>query len=337
MRQWFFILLVLASLPACQKDTPDPVIERPLLYIPPGFPLIQFEPGNEFTTERWELGKKLFYDPVMSRDSTVSCSSCHLPEFAFSDIEAVSLGVADAPGTRNAPTLANIAYHPYFTREGAIGTLEGQILVPIQEHNEFDNNIVLIAEKLRTIPEYNEMSLLAYNRPPDPFVITRSISTFERTMISGESPYDEFVVGNNEQALSASARRGMDLFFSNTTNCSSCHNNFDFTNYAFENNGLYEVYEDIGRMRLTNDPSDNGLFKVPTLRNVEVTGPYMHDGSIGTLEEVIEHYNSGGSDFFNKSERIQPLNLSDTQKVDLVNFLKSLTDEVFLNDEKFRQ
>jgi len=215
--------------------------------------------------------------------------------------------------------------------------LEQQIFVPIQEHNEFDNNILLIAEKLNNIPEYVDMSLDAYGRLPDAFVITRAISTFERTMISGESPYDDFLVGNNNTALNQSEQSGMDLFFSPITNCSTCHNNFDFTNYAFENNGLYDDYEDVGRMRLTNNTADNGLFKVPTLRNIEVTAPYMHDGSFSTLEAVIEHYNSGGSDFFNKSPQIQPLNLTATQKEDLVNFLKSLTDDNFLNDEKFRQ
>ncbi len=338
MKQWIFILLLsITFLQACKKDTEPPEVENPLLYIPPGFPPLNFEIGNEFTPQRWELGKKLFFDPIMSRDSTISCSSCHLPEFAFSDIKAVSEGVGGALGTRNSPSLANIAYHPYFTREGAVGTMEGQILIPIQEHNEFDHNIVLIAQKLQQNEDYVQMSRSAYNRMPDPFVITRSISTFERSMISGESPYDKYQVQNINNALTDSQIRGMTLFFSNQTNCSSCHGGFNFTNYAFQNNGLYDTYNDIGRMRFTNNMADNALFKVPSLRNVEVTAPYMHDGSINTLEAVIEHYNSGGSSFFNKSELIQPLNLTNGQKTDLINFLKSLTDEEFLNEEKFRE
>ncbi len=337
MKQWFFILLAFTFLQSCERDEPMPETERPLLFIPPGFPTFEFEKGNEFTQERWKLGKKLFYDPIMSIDSSVACSNCHLPEFAFSDIEAVSKGVNGALGTRNSPTLANVVYHPYYTREGGVATLEGQILIPIQEHNEFNYNIVLIAQKLQENPEYVQMSLDAYERLPDPFVITRSISTFERSMISGESPFDEFQFQNNTDALNASERRGMDLFFSDVTRCGGCHNGFNLTNYAFENNGLYDEYPDNGRMRLTNNPNDEALFKVPTLRNIEVTAPYMHDGSINTLEQVIEHYNSGGSSFFNKSDLIQPLNLTETQKADLINFLNSLTDEAFLNDEKFRR
>lgn len=303
--------------------------------VPIGFPEINQPEDNLFTYERWVLGKKLFFDPVMSLDNSISCSSCHNPSLAFSDSLSFSLGVDQRIGTRNASTLTNIGYNPYFTSEGGVPTLEMQVLVPIQEHNEFDFNIVDLAERLSDDPEYIEMSLEAYNRVPDPFVITRAIACYERSLLSGNSPYDKYVSLGNLDALTNSQLRGMDLFFSDKTNCFKCHDDFNFTNYEFENNGLYEVYEDEGRFRLTGLEEDRALFKIPTLRNIELTAPYMHDGSMQTLEEVITHYNTGGKLYFNKSELITPLELTENEIQDLVSFLKSLTDTSFVNNTLF--
>jgi cytochrome c peroxidase len=300
-----------------------------LLQVPDGFPELIFPEGNELTEARWLLGKKLFFDPVLSRDSSISCASCHLPQFAFSDTAAFSPGVDGAPGTRNAPSLANVAYHPYFMREGGVPTLEMQILVPIQEHNEFDFNILLIAERLQGDSLYRAMSQTAYGREPDHFVITRAIACFERTLLSGDSAYDR-----NE--LTSAAERGRQLFFGEKTQCSQCHGGFNFTHYAFENNGLYEEYADPGRFRLTGLEQDRALFKVPSLRNVALTAPYMHDGSLGSLKEVVAHYSSGGAAHPNKSPLIRPLGLSAQERADLVAFLESLTDVTFVNNPKFR-
>ncbi len=323
---------------ACQKEEiPVASPEEKILVIPEGFPEPSFPVDNEFTKARWELGKKLFFDPVLSRDSSISCASCHFSEKAFSDTVAFSLGVDQAIGTRNAPTLSNLAYHPYFTREGGIPTLEMQILVPIQEHNEFDFNIVLIVEKLQKDSTYQQMSRVAYDRGEmDAFVLTRAISTFERSLLSGNSRYDEYFSQNNNNALTDAELRGMDLFFGEKTGCSNCHHDFNFTNYAFENNGLYENYADPGRFRLTGEESDRAKFKVPTLRNIEVTAPYMHDGSIETLEEIILHYESGGEDYPNKSNLIEPFTLTETERNELVLFLKTLTDESFINNPLFK-
>ncbi|MBK9993124.1 MAG: cytochrome-c peroxidase, partial [Saprospiraceae bacterium] len=159
-------------------------------------------------------------------------------------------------------------------------TLEMQVLVPIQEHAEFDNNIVEISDKLMTIPKYVEMSQAAYKRDPDPYVITRAISAFERTLFSGDSKYDQFLNGRTK--LTAIEEQGLNLFMSNKTNCSNCHSGFLLTNQNIENNGLYSVYKDIGAMRLTQNPSDEGKFKIPSLRNIALTYPYMHDGSLKT-------------------------------------------------------
>lgn len=282
------------------------------------------------------MGKKLFYDPIFSADQSISCASCHKPELGFSDDRALSMGIEERVGTRNAPTLANVAYHPYYTREGGVPTLEMQILVPIQEHAEFDFNILLIADRLKADSTYVELSHLAYERDPDAFVITRAIACFERTLLSGESRYDKFIQGD-QTILSSQEKIGLDLFFSDRLSCSTCHSGFNFTNYSFENNGLYAEYPDPGRFRLTNNEADRALFKVPTLRNVEVTGPYMHDGSIQTLEEVINHYNEGGANHPHKSTLIRPLHLLPKEKEALVAFLKSLTDDHFITNPKFKK
>lgn len=333
MLKWFAFLFI-SILIACDRE----IVEQPLdslLEVPLGFPAPIFPKDNQLTEERWALGKRLFYDPILSRDGSLSCASCHLAEYAFSDIKPVSEGVEKRSGNRNAPTLANVAYHPYLTREGGVPSLEMQILVPIQEHAEFDFNILLIAERLQEDSSYVNASWNAYGRAPDPFVITRAISCFERTLISGKSRYDLYVNGS-KTALTENEINGKDLFFSEHLACAQCHGGFNFTNYAFENNGLYEVYTDPGRYRLTGISGDEALFKVPTLRNIAMTAPYMHDGSIENLKDVIEHYNSGGKNHIHQSAYVKPLHLNEIEKEQLIAFLKSLTDHHFLNNPKYR-
>ena len=321
---------------SCQESIDGLQPVKPLLYVPSGFPEPPMPEDNQFTEARWKLGKKLFFDPVMSSDLSVSCASCHKPELAFTDGKRVSEGVALRPGTRNAPSLANVAYHPYYTREGGVPTLEMQILVPIQEHAEFDFNILLVADRLKQDSAYVQESWIAYGREPDPYVITRAIACFERTLISGESRYDEYVRGNRF-ALNEKELRGMRLFFSDRLACSECHGGFNFTDYGFQNNGLYEQYEDPGRLRLTNKESDRALFKVPSLRNVAITAPYMHDGSVNNLESVVAHYNEGGKGHVHQSSLVHPLNLTASEQGALVAFLETLTDEAFLSNPNFRK
>ena len=308
-----------------------------LLEIPPGFPTPAIPQDNTINPDRFTLGKMLFYDPILSRDSSLSCATCHRPELAFTDGLKVSKGIDGQLTLRNASSLANVAYNPYFLSEGGVPTLEQQILVPIQEHVEFDNNIVLVAEALNKRENIVKLSQKAYGRNPDPYVITRSISAFERTILSGNSAYDQYLVQGVKNAMTEAQLRGRDLFYSDRLNCRQCHNGFTFTDFSFQNNGLYDNYTDHGRKRLTGLDKDEALFKVPTLRNVEITGPYMHDGSFKTLEEVVEHYNKGGHNHVNKSVFIKPLNLSSVEKSDLVEFLKSLTDFELIKDPKFRK
>lgn len=334
-RYWLFIVGTATMLAACQVEEPAQDAPFPLLMeLPAGFPELPFPAENAFTQARWELGKQLFFDPIMSVDSSISCASCHQPELAFSDQLAFSPGVAQRPGTRNATSLSNLAYHPYYTREGGIATLEMQVLVPIQEHNEFDFNILLIAERLLADSTYVQMAQAAYERDPDPYVITRALACFERSLLSGNSHYDQYQRG--EKTLSPGALRGEALFFSERTKCSQCHGGFNFTDYSFANNGLYENYDDTGRFRLTGEENDRAVFKVPSLRNVELTGPYMHDGSLQSLEAVVAHYNTGGKAHPNKSAFLQPLLLSEQEQADLVLFLQSLTDPLFVNNPIFQ-
>ncbi|NVK28876.1 MAG: cytochrome-c peroxidase [Flavobacteriia bacterium] len=330
----FFAGLLVWIIGSCTHEDTSPQ-KASYLQVPDHFPAMEFPEDNAFTIDRWELGRELFFDPVLSRDSSISCGSCHKSEFALADNVDISPGVEGRIGFRNSPGLFNVGYYPKLMREGGVPTLEMQVLVPIQEHTEMDFNIVDASFRLANNDKYVRKSQRAYQRNPDPFVITRALATYERTMISGSSRYDKYLQGQTS-ALSASEKRGMDLFFSNRTDCSACHSGVFFTNNDFQNNGLYEVYDDEGRMRLTNDSADLALFRVPTLRNVEVTAPYMHNGSLSTLEGVIEHYNDGGENHPNKSGLIRPLSLSESEKQDLLNFLLTLTDHAFLNDERFR-
>jgi cytochrome c peroxidase len=315
---------------SCSKDPLIESQENNIMQIPEGFPSISFPQGNEFTQERWQLGKRLFYDPIMSVNNTISCASCHHAQNAFSDTIALSIGDNNTVGRSNAPTLTNIAYHPYFTRAGGVPTLEMQILVPIQEHDEFNTNILDIVEKLKKDSSYTQASRKAYNREIDPFVITRAIANFERSLISGNSDYDK-------NKFSSSALNGKNLFMSNKTNCSQCHAGFNFSNYSFENNGLYINYADSGRMRLTHDEYDRARFKVPSLRNIEMTAPYMHNGSVKTLNDVVAHYNSGGFFHKNKSTFIKPLGLTQQEQNDIVAFLKTLSDFTFIDNKNLKK
>ena len=323
---------------SCKKNNSTPAdAEVSLTRAPTGFPAIPFPEDNPFTKEKWELGRKLFYDKILSSDNTVSCGSCHNQPLGFSDNISLSKGAANADGVTNSPTLTNVAYQPYYTRPGNIPTLEMQILIPIQEHNELNSNIVDIAERLKKIPDYVNMSQKAFGKEPDPYVITRALATFERTLVSGNSEYDKYIRGDKSFNFPEAAIRGKNLFFSSRTNCSKCHSGCNFTDYSFKNNGLYESYTDSGRARVTRKKEDRALFKVPTLRNVATTAPYMHDGSLPTLQSVIEHYNKGGAPHINRSALIRPLGLSQAEQRDLIAFLESLTDKKFITNPAFAE
>ena len=298
------------------------------IVIPFGFPDIIVPEDNPMSDAKIELGKKLFFEKLLSRDSSISCATCHNPKYAFTDGLEKAKGIKDREVSRNTPTLTNIAYNTSFLRDGVNPSLEAQVIVPIHEKNEFDFHILLAAERLKKKKEYVDLSLAAFGEIPNPKVISNAIASFERTLISGNSRYDQFTFQKDSSALSINELRGMHLF--NKHNCVSCHSGFNFTNGEVVNNGLYQHYEDIGKMRVTLDSNDKGAFKVPTLRNVALTAPYMHDGSLKSLEAVVDHYIKGGFDNPNKDNRIKELSLSENDKQDLVAFLKCLTDSSFI-------
>ncbi|MBC8173084.1 MAG: cytochrome-c peroxidase [Chitinophagales bacterium] len=319
----------------CKMDEKIVVEEIYILKIPPGFPYPSIPEDNPLTTEKIELGKQLFFDPVLSLDSTISCSSCHKPEFAFSDNISVSHGVENQPGFRNAPSLANVAYQPYLLKDGGNPALETQVQVPVEDVAEMNFNMALLVERLQKNVYYKNYFIEVFGKEPDAFGLTRALAAFQRTLLSGSAKYDRALSG--EMFLTASELKGEELFFSKELNCSSCHAGFNFTDYTFQNTGLYSDYTtDVGRKRITLLPGDEGKFKVSSLRNVGVTGPYMHDGSLGTLEEVITFYMSGGSDHPNKSNLIKSFVLTDQEKKDLINFLFTLTDETFITNPEFQ-
>lgn len=304
------------------------------LHIPNGFDPPTIPEDNALTEERVALGKLLFHDNRFSSDGALSCSSCHQQAKGFADNRAVSPGTEGRLGFRNAPTLSNVAYRTSLLMEGGVPNLELQVLAPLDDVNEFDKSLVVLAEELQQDEQVNAMSQLAYGRDVDPFVITRALAAFERTLISGYSKYDEYLNGDHLM-LTEAEQEGMKLFFSEETNCSTCHAGALFTDESFRNIGLYEKYEDKGRERITADSLDNGKFKVPTLRNIELTAPYMHDGSVETLEEVVAHFTSGGLNHPVKDSLIQPLPLTEQDQSNLVAFLKTLTDRKFVTNAAF--
>lgn len=289
---------------------------------------------QDSTYYRVQLGRQLFYDPILSRDSSISCATCHQQNLGFTDGLPKSQGIRNEFVTRNSPTLTNVGNRKHLLLDGVNPSLESQVGVPVQEHSEFDFNIFLILDRLAKIPKYVEWAKKGYGSEITEFVFLNSIASFERTLISNQSPYDRFLNGD-ENALDASQKRGMHLFF-NELYCGKCHNGSDLTNERFTNNGLYEIYADTGRMRLTQKEEDRAIFRVPTLRNIAVTGPYMHNGSIESLLDVIKHYESGGYPHKGKAAEIKPFKLKDSERLDIVHFLEALTDSTFLNNPDFQ-
>jgi len=286
---------------------------------------------NPMSAEKIALGKEFFFDKRLSVDESISCATCHKPGLAFTDGLTVSEGVLGRHSNRNSPTLLNAAFLEKVMFDGELPTLEMQSIVPIQEHNEMGMEMKALLKKLKAVPEYQAAAQAIYKRDMDAWVLTRSLAAYERSLISDNSPFDQFYSGKKKNAISNSAKRGW-ILFSEKLYCTSCHPAPHFTTYKPENNGLYLDYgADQGRFRINNDSTEMGKFKIPSLRNIEITDPYMHDGSIGTLEEVIDHYAAGGKQHRNQHPIIRPFILSKREKKDLINFLYTLTDMSFMD------
>ena len=355
---------------ACASASPEPSRATPETgpayewRLPAGLPIPLVPADNPMSEAKVALGRHLFYDTRLSVDRSFACASCHRHELAFTDGKPRAVGVTGEVHPRGSMSLANVAYNRAFNwGDPEKERLEDQMRVPMFGTDPIELGLggledELIA-RLSADARYRRMFAEAFSSAPDPVTVDNvvaAIAAFERTLISGNSPYDRLVFWGDDSEFPAAARRGMRLFFSERTSCGRCHATFNFSGaIAFEgsapaepdfhNTGLYNVdgagsYPERNRgvFEFTGEAADMGRFRPPTLRNIEVTAPYMHDGSLHTLGEVIDHYAAGGRqgrDHPYKSELVAGFELSAAEKADLIAFLKSLTDREFLADPRF--
>ncbi len=261
---------------------------------PRGLPEVKAPADNPQAAEKIELGRQLFFDPRLSIDNSVSCASCHDPKKGWSNNEANAAGVGGQRGGRNAPTVINSAYARFQFWDGRAGTLEDQALGPIANPIEMNLPIDKMVEKVNAIEGYRAQFQKVFGSDVTAPNVAKAIAAFERTVLSGDAPYDRFKAGD-KTALSEKGQRGMRLFFGKA-NCSSCHAGPSFTDNAFHNIGvgMDKAEPDQGRFAISKIVGDTGAFKTPTLRDIAKTAPYMHDGSHATLEEVVNYYDRGG-------------------------------------------
>ena len=307
--------------------------EESAIKIPLGLPPIPWPEDNHFSVKKSELGRLLYFDKRLSADQTISCASCHNIPCAYSDCRAIAIGINETKGTRHSPTIINAAYSKHLFWDGRAASLEEQCKGPIanpKEMAEVDNIHEAhqqCVKRVRAIPGYRELFKEVFGHDEITIdEIAKAIATFERSILSGNSAYDRYQAGD-KSALNAEQIQGMKVF--KKSGCVNCHRGVNFSDERFFNIGIGMDTPpiDTGRYVITHDKKDWGAFKAPTLREVEHTGPYMHNGSLETLEEVIEYYNKGGNPNQNLHPLMRPLNLSEDDKKALISFLKSLSGE----------
>jgi len=365
-------LCIVISICSCSevKKTPSnyqwPIID--------GFPKPQVPADNPMTVAKVALGKQLFYDENLSANQTQACASCHIQEHAFAEPLATSIGSTKESHRRNSPALVNIAYNKTLTwAHDGLTSIEQQLLLPMFGESPIElgitNHETEVLSRFNT-SHYQQLFQQAFPEQKDNSItfdlITKALASFVRSLISLQSPFDEYAYTNKDDAISESALRGMTLFFSEKLECHHCHGGFNFTQSTshekqlidrrpFHNTGLYQVInkvtgksgypeKDIGLAEISTLTEDNGRFRAPTLRNIEVSAPYMHDGSIATLSEVLDFYAAGGRNINSgnlqgdgrlnklKSPFIKGFTMSEQDKSDLITFLETLTDKKFLSN-----
>lgn len=332
---------------ACQKDAPQLVFNptKASLNLPQFVKDYLGEPAeisdNTLTNEGIELGRKLFYEPMLSNKQSMACASCHKQENAFTDPRAFSEGTKKGDfGNRNAMVITNLAWDNNFFWDGRRQSLETQAHDPVSNPIEMANDWKTVVNRLQTDKNYPNLFFKAFGtKNIDSNLVTKAIAQFERTIVSFNSRYDAYVFKNDTSVFTPSEKKGYKLF-TTVAHCNDCHSDVLLADNSLRNNGLDALPKDKGLAEFTKNPNDIGKFKTPTLRNISVTAPYMHDSRFQTLEQVVEHYNSGvKANSPNIDEHVEPykkgLNLTAQQKSDLVAFLKTMTDDSFLKDVKY--
>jgi cytochrome c peroxidase len=311
-------LMAVVGVTRATTAKPDPYL-RPIAVPVPA--------DNAITPARVELGKMLFFDPRLSGSQWISCASCHNPALSWSDGLPTAIGDGMKKLPRRTPTILNVAYNTIFMWDGRAASLEDQATGPIKAKAEMDQDMTILVERLVAIPGYQAAFERAY--PGEGITektIAKALASFERTIVSANAPFDRWHAGD-KKAVDESAKRGFKLF-TGKAKCDVCHEGFNFTDNGFHNIGLKTpkgMSEDVGRYTQRKVKVNKGAFKTPTLRDVALNGPYMHNGMYRTLEEVVDHYDRGGDVKDNLDPNMEALNLTPQEKQDLVAFLKSLT------------
>lgn len=308
----------------------------PRLQVPGGWPAPRYDfAGNPVTSAGFALGRRLFYDPILSRDGSVACGSCHQQFAAFAHLDhRVSHGIGGVNGKRNTPGLFNLAWQPELMWDGSVHHLELQPVAPMSNPVEMGGSLALAVDKLRRDARYPELFAQAFGSPGvDSQRLLRALAQFTGTLVSADSRYDRFVAG--KEAFTPQERDGLDLF---REHCASCHCEPLFSDYSYRNNGLDAAPRDAGRAVVSGRDEDQGRFRVPSLRNIALTAPYMHDGRYDSLEQVLDHYSGG----IQLSPTLDPslahgVPLSPGQRTALLAFLDTLTDESFVHDRRFAE
>jgi len=344
-----FIALIFQS---CKKDmSPMSEPDSPYTLNYGSFPPPNISPDNKLTKSGVRLGRMLFYEKILSKNNSISCGSCHNQQNAFSDTNKFSIGVGGLPGGRHAMAIFNMAWNTngYFW-DGRAHLLREQSLMPIQDHLEMDETLPSVISKLQATTMYSQHFKMAFGTETiTAELISKALEQFMNSIVSNNSKFDQYLTGN--ASLTEEEERGRFLFFTeynpsfpnaSGADCQHCHGGSNFENDNYMNNGLDSDANiaDIGRQIVTNNPLDRGKFKVTSLRNIELTPPYMHDGRFNTLEEVVEHYDSVVESSTLDGSFLQQtpdggLNLSNSDKAALVAFLRTLTDNTLLNNPEY--
>ncbi len=339
MQKMYYIILILL-LVQCTKKEDNLIVEDKEFVAPANFPATRYNfIENPYSIEKRELGRKLFYDARLSRDNTVSCGSCHQQVASFAHAgHRVSHGIDNKLGIRNSPALFNLAWQPLFFWDGGVGDLDLFHVNPIQNPVEMDETIPNVVTKLKSDNTYLSLFNKAFGSDKiTPIRFNQALSTFLISIVSNQSKYDDYLAG--KVSLTTNEQEGLILF---NQKCASCHSGILFTDFSFRNNGL-STTSDLGRFRVSVINTDSFKFKVPTLRNVEKSSPYMHDGRFNTLEEVINHYSDGVVKTTTTLDTILQRNstlgipLTNDEKIKIIAFLKTLTDSKFLSDTRFSE